>query len=81
MIDFYSDVGDGEKPTRSEREEWVATTCGSLKSPEREVCVLCGKEQEVSKRQLCLADPCMLATGEKRAQCNKLAEAYLKLLG
>ena len=45
------------------------------------MCVLCGKEEQVDRRELCLSDPCMLATGEKREQCNKLAEEYLKLLG
>ena len=45
------------------------------------MCVLCGKEEQVDRRELCLSDPCMLVTGEKRKQCNKLAEEYLKLLG
>ena len=45
------------------------------------MCVLCGKEEQVDRRELCLSDPCMLAKGEKREQCNRLAEEYLKLLG
>ena len=60
---------------------WIETTCGKLQSPEKEVCVLCGQEKEVARRELCLSNPCMLAVGEKRKQCNKLAEEYLKLFG
>merc|ERR1712168_1422371 len=76
-----SDAGDitirDDDPTKS----WVEENCDRLQSPEKEVCVLCGQEEEVDRRELCLSDPCMLATGEKRKQCNKLAEEYLKLFG
>ena len=69
-------------------------TCGQLPSPDKELCVLCGQEEDPGRRRQCyqvniltrsytlqehcLQDPCSIAPPETRAMCQSLALQYLQ---
>ena len=59
--------------------EEMEEDCYSLASPHKELCVLCGREETVERRTLCLEDPCLLVTGEERELCDHLTNQYLDM--
>ena len=75
---YSIDRADDEEEKEEEEEEMMGD-CYSLTSPNKELCVLCGREETEERRALCLEDPCLLVKGEERELCDQLTNQYLDM--